>query len=275
MRSDRVRLAVAATVVLAAAHLVAVALVLDQPDRIWEVHDAFNWIAAVFGAAGAVIAARTFERGDYLRRVWALLALGSGSLVVGHAIRSYWAHASSGLDMTETSLIYVRLAVIAVANTGTAWGLLLLAYSYARSGITVPRTAAFNVVWGLVSALALGLMVRQLREDVAGFDSGRMAASSLISIISTLGDTAGIILIAPVLRVAYLMRGGRLAGAWWAMGLSEALWLIYDCKTWIAGPLPFNPAHVMALLVVVRDPALSLQGLAGLLHRAAVTGPEV
>jgi hypothetical protein len=78
-----------------------------------------------------------------------------------------------------------------------------------------------------------------------------------------------------VFRIAYLMRGGRLAGAWWAVGLSEALWLAYDCRSWIARPLPFDPAHVFALVSVVRSPALALVGLGGILHREAVTAPEV
>lgn len=267
----RTRAAIAATAALAALQLLAVALSLDHPDRLRSIHDAGGWVASIFGAAGAVVAARTFSPGEYLRRVWVLLATGSVLLLVGHAIRSAWINTTPQAAFDDSALIYPRLVLVAAANTATTWGLLLLAYSYTHSGLEVPRTAAFNALWLAVAALALVLMVVQLRQDLAHFDTARHAAGSLTSIISTLADTADLILIAPVLRIAYLMRGGRLAGVWWAMGLSEALWLIYDCRAWIAHPLPLDQAHVMSLLLAVRIPALALVGLAGLLHREAVT----
>jgi hypothetical protein len=154
------------------------------------------------------------------------------------------------------------------------WGLILLAYSYTHSGLSVPRTPAFNALWAAISALALVLLVVELRQDIADFDTPRHVAGALTGMVSTLADAAGLILIAPVLRIAYLMRGGRLAGAWWAVGLSEALWLIYDCRAWLAHPLPFDQAHVFALLSVVRNPALALMGLGGLLHREIATAAE-
>jgi len=269
--SSRARMAIAAVVVMSAAGLLGTALVADDPGRVRLVFDVGGWIAALFGAFGTVAAARTFARGDYLRRVWVLLATGAVLLVAGHAIRSAWLHAGTGADFYDSSLVYPRLAVVAAANAATTWGLVLLAYSYTHSGLSIPRTAAFNATWLAASAVAMALLVGQLREDLTRFGTALQAASSLTSIASTLGDSAQIVLIPPILRVAYLMRGGRLAGAWWAIGLSGALWLIYDCKTWIAMPLPFDDAHVLSVVAAVRIPALALTGLAGLLHREAIT----
>jgi hypothetical protein len=271
---NRTRWAISATAALAAAHLVGVALSLGDPAQIQRVHDAGGWMASIFGAFGAVVAARTFSPGEYLRRVWGLLAAGSVLLVLGHAVRSAWIHTSPEIDFQDSVLIYPRLALVAGANICTIGGLYLLAYSYTHSGLDVPRTAAFNALWAAVSALAVVLMVVQLQKEAASFDSPRHVAGGVTGMISTLADTGGLILIAPVLRIAYLMRGGRLAGVWWAVGLSEALWLIYDCRTWLVRPLPFDSAHAFALLSVVRNPALALVGLGGLLHREAVTARD-
>lgn len=267
----RTRMAIAATAALAAAHLVAVVAFLDDPARVRQIHDAGGWAAALFGAFGAVVAARTFARGEYLRKVWGLLAAGSVLLVFGHAIRSAWINTSPEIAFEDSVLIYPRLLLVTAANAATTWGLFLLAYSYAHSGLDVPRTAAFNALWAAVSALAVVLMVVQLQKEAASFDSPRHVAGALTGMVSTLADTADLILIAPVLRVAYLMRGGRLAWVWWTVGFSEALWLVFDCRTWLARPLPFEPAHALAIISVVRNPALALPGLAGLLHREAVT----
>lgn len=270
----RTRMAIAAVAALSAAHFVAVALSLNDPARVNLIQDAGGWAGSLLGAAGAVAAARAFARGDYLRRVWTLLAAGAVLLVAGHAIRSGWEHAVPGVAFNDSPLIYTRFLIVTGANVATTWGLVLLAYSYAHSGLNVPRTAAFNAVWLAVSAVAAALMVRQLQHDAGGFDSARHAFARMTSIVSTLSDAAIIVLIAPVLRVAYLMRGGRLAGPWWVIGLYGALWLIYDCKAWIAAPLPFDQAHVMSLVIAVRSPALALVGLGGILHREVVTSTE-
>jgi len=268
----RTRMAIAATAALAAAHLAAVAAFLDNPAAVRQAHDAGGWAASIFGAFGAVVGARTFARGEYLRKVWGLLAAGGVLLVAGHAVRSAWINTSPEIAFDDSVLIYPRLVLVTAANTSTTWGLFLLAYSYGRSGLNVPRTAAFNALWAAVSALAVVLMVVQLREDSASFDGPRHVAGALTGMVSTLADTADLIMIAPVLRIAYLMRGGRLAWVWWAVGFSEAFWLVYDCRAWLVHPLPFDPAHAFAIITVVRNPALALPGLAGILHREAVTG---
>jgi len=268
----RTRMAILAVAALAAAHLAAVVAFLDNPAAVRQVHDAGGWAASLFGAFGAVAAARTFARGEYLRKVWGLLAAGAVLLVAGQALLSAWVHTSPGIVFGDSVLTYPRLVLVTAANAATTWGLFLLAYSYAHSGLNVPRTAAFNALWAAVSALAVLLMVVQLQKESADFDSPRHTANALTGMVSTLADTADLIMIAPVLRIAYLMRGGRLAGVWWVVGLSEVLWLVYDCRTWIARPLPLEPAQALALIYVVRNPALSFPGLAGILHREVVTG---
>ncbi|HZN92777.1 MAG TPA: hypothetical protein VFB81_08725, partial [Myxococcales bacterium] len=227
--TPRARMAIAAVVAMAVAVFLGTALVLDDPRWVRLVFDAGGWAGSLFGAFGTVAAARTFARGDYLRRVWTLIAAGAALLLAGHAVRSIWGYAMPDVAFNDSPLVYPRFFIVTAANVCGVWGLALLAYSYAHSGIEVPRSAAFNAAWLAVSAVAAALVVHQLRLDVGGVDSVHKFFLKLTNIVSTLADAASFVLIAPVLRVAYLMRGGRLAGAWWAIGLSGALWLIYDC----------------------------------------------
>ena len=44
-------------------------------------------------------------------------------------------------------------------------------------------------------------------------------------------------LLVPILRVAYLLRGGRLAWVWWALGISGAAWLLYDAREWVSAAM--------------------------------------
>lgn len=271
---NRTRMAVAAAAALAVGHLAAVVLLRGRPGDIRLANDVGHWAASLFGVAGTVTAARTFARGDYLRRVWALLAAAAALLVVGQLIITYWGRVAPGQPLYHSPLIWVRLVVITVANAANVSGLFLLAFSYARAGLMVERTTAFNLSWLVISALAVALLGLQFSADLGKLGSSGQAANALTNIASTIGDAFVVILIAPLLRVAYLMRGGRLAGAWWAVGLSGFAWLMYDCRSWIAAGAPFDEKHAMDLLYVLRNPGLSLMGLGGFLQHDAVTRPE-
>jgi hypothetical protein len=255
---------------LTLAHLVAVVVFLGDRNGLRITHDLAGWAASISGVVGTVAAARAFSRGDHLRRVWTLFATGSSLLLVGTALRSYWTHAAPFVEFYKSPFIFPRLVAVGGANLASTCGLILLVSTYARSGLKVPRSPRFMALWSALSAVALLLMLRQMQHDVARFgDAATQVAFAMTNVLSTVGDTTTIILIAPVLRIAYLMRGGRLASVWWAMGLSGAVWLVYDCREWIAALLP-QPAQALEVLKVLRTPGLVLVGLAGLRQQDAV-----
>lgn len=265
---NRTAMGIGVTAGLVLAHLLGVVVFLGSPDGLRITHDLAGWAASIAGVVGTAAAARIFARGDHLRRVWMLLAAGSSLLLVGHALRSYWVwtHHEPLQHFAYSPMIWPRMLVVGAANVTATWGLIQLASTYTRSGLEMPRSPRFSALWIVLSAAALFLLVWQFRFDIGRFGSAGETAAALTNMVSTLGDTATVVLITPILRIAYLMRGGRLARVWWAVGLSGAMWLLYDYKDWIA------PASTQALelLRILRTPGLALMGLAGLLQQDVV-----
>jgi len=255
-------------------HLLGVASSLGSPDAIRMWHDAAGWVAVIVGVLGTVAAVTAFSRGDHLRRAWVLLMTAALLLLVGNALRSYWVHVAPGRDFAESPLLYPRTLVIFAANASATWALVVFASTYRKSGLTPVSTIAGNGVWLCLTVLALYLGGRQFGVDAVKMTSLPGIFSSLTNMASTLGDMATIILIVPILRVAYALRGGRLAWVWWAVGLSGAAWLAYDVRDWVSLALPGNAADHLELLRVFRTPGLALVGLAGFLQREALREPS-
>lgn len=268
--------AVAVVGLLLVAHAVGVASSLDNPDRLRIVHDLAGWGGSLLGLLGTVAAARAFAPADYQRKVWGSFAAGAALLLVGTALRSHWTHLQPDRPFTESPLLAPRMVVVVAANLASTYALVLLVRTYRRSGLELPSSPRVNVLWALGGLAALGIAIPQVLADVRRLDGGTAEVlSSVTSFASTVSDFASILLVVPILRVAYMMRGGRLAWAWWAFGLSGAVWLIYDVRGWLAAVLPGSPENTLELLRVTRSLGLSLLGLAGWMQRAALdTAPR-
>lgn len=263
---------IAFTSALVLGHLVAVAVSLGDDRRVQVVQDLAGWVASIIGVVGTVTAVRCFERGDYLRRVWMLFAIGAVLLLIGTALRSHWTFAAPDRSFAESPLALPRMLVVIGANTVSVWALALLALTYRRSGLQPEHDWKSIGLWMLAGAAALAISVPQWIVDVRRMAEGPpMTWIAGSSFASTVGDFATVLLIAPILRVAYMLRGGRLAWVWWAMAASGAVWLVYDSREWIAAILPGTTAHNIELLRVLRSPGLALVGVAGWIQRSALT----
>lgn len=273
--SDRstplLRAFVAVVVALPLVHAGAVVALLGTPQGTLLAHELAGWAGSLLGVAGTLLAVRAFSPGDYLHRAWRALAAGAALLLVGTALRTWWAVAAPGEPFLASPLLPWRMGVIVAANAVSLYALALLASAYARAGLSPPRSWRASVLWALGGAAALAVALPQLRLDLARLQEGGAASvSAVTSLASTLGDFGTIVLIVPLLRVAYMLRGGRLASVWWVMGLSGCVWLVYDVRSVLAG-LTASPEVALELLRVTRSPGLALVGLAGALQAAALT----
>lgn len=266
--------AVLAVVLLTVLHAVAIGTYFPGADGLRLSHDAFGWIGSIAGVAGTLVGVAAFAKGDHLRRVWSLFAAGSAFLLVGTALRSVWTHVAPGADFVASPLLIPRFFAVAAANVCATWALILLATTYRRSGLRPEPSLGAAVLWIAVSVLALLLGARPFALDAGRLSGVAGTFSGLTNMISTVADTVTIILIAPILRTAFLLRGGRLAWAWWAIGLSGAVWLLYDAREPLAALFP-DPARALELIRVLRTPGLALVGLAGFLQREALREPEL
>lgn len=258
---------------LVLAHMTAVLAFGADPRSLLAAHEVAGWAAALLGVWGTLRAVQTFQPGDYLRRVWALLAAGAALLVAGTALRTHWSVVGGGAPFSTSPLLPWRTAVILAANVASTWALVLLALTYRRAGLTPPRSWKASAAWAVGVVLAVGVALPQVRTDVALLSQEwSKQLTGLTSLASTLADTTTIILVVPLLRVAYLMRGGRLARVWWLMALSGAAWLFYDARAWLVAYFPGTPAEGLELFRVMRTVGLAAVGLAGLQQHAALAG---
>ncbi|MFY1825732.1 hypothetical protein ACN47A_07455 [Myxococcus fulvus] len=261
-----------AVVVLQAAHLFAVAS--SEPAKLGLVHDVAGWLSGLLAVGGTLAAASAFVSGDYLRKVWGGLTAGAVLSLVSAALRSYWLHTVPDVPFTASPLLPYRMVVVVLANIATTYALVLLAMTYQQSGLQPPSSPRSRALWAVTALAALAVGVPSLVTEVRNLMAGQSPApSAVISLASTLADMTTIFLVAPILRVAYMLRGGKLAWVWWAMGLSGATWLLYDARVWLAALLPGDEALVAELLRTLRTSGLVLLGLAGWFQRSAL-GPQ-
>ncbi|GEM_PF-3153219 len=260
-----------AVLVLQLAHAFAAAASLGEPHTLQRVHDVAGWGSGLLAVLGTFAAARSFESGDYLRKVWGGLAAGAFLSLVSTALRSYWLHAVPDVPFAQSPLLPYRMVVVVLANVCSTYALILLAMTYRRSGLQPPSSPRSNALWGGTAVAALAVGLPALATEVGHLGASTSATlSAIISIASTLADMTTILLVAPILGVAYMLRGGRLAWVWWAMGISGAMWLFYDARVWLAPLLPGEAARGEELLRTLRTSGLVLMGLAGWLQRAAL-----
>ncbi|RKH46700.1 hypothetical protein D7Y23_23200 [Corallococcus sp. AB050B] len=264
-----------AVVVLQLVHLAAVANALQDARQLALVGDAAGWAVGLLAVAGTAAAALAFGSGDYLRRVWGLLTAGAALSLVSTALRSYWMHAVPDVPFTDSPLLPVRMGVVVLANVCTTFALVLLSRTYKQSGLQPPPSSRATLLWAVAAVAAVAVGGPALVKAVGHLGQGFAATcTAVIALASTLADMTTILLVAPLLRVAYMLRGGRLAWVWWAMGMSGAVWLFYDAREWLAPLLPGNPAEAVELLRTLRTSGLAMLGLAGWLQRSALMASQ-
>ncbi|MBN9688141.1 MULTISPECIES: hypothetical protein [unclassified Corallococcus] len=261
--------------VLQLAHLAAVATSFQDAQRLALVGDVAGWTVGLLAVAGTAAAALSFGSGDYLRRVWGLLTAGAVLSLVSTALRSYWMHAVPDVPFTQSPLLPVRMGVVVLANVCTTFALVLLARTYKQSGLQPPPSSRASLLWAVAAVASLAVGGPALVAAAGHLGQGFAATcTAVIALASTLADMTTILLVAPILRVAYMLRGGRLAWVWWAMGVSGAVWLFYDAREWLAPLLPGNPAEAVELLRTLRTSGLAMLGLAGWLQRSALMSAQ-
>ena len=246
-------------------HGAAVLGTLGSPGQLPLIHQLAGLAACVVAIAGTVLAARAFSAGDYLRRVWSLFAVGAVLLFLASLMRTGWMLAVPGVPFEQSAMAGPRTLLVVVLNLLNVSALVLLALTYRRSGLKPPRSWVGYGLWALCTVAALAVTAPQLLRDLQHLSAGGgNTMQTLAHVVSTLGDLATIVLVAPILRVAYMMRGGKLAWVWWAMAASGAMWIVYDAHRWE------GEQGALALFALTRTAGIALKGLSGLLQCAAL-----
>ncbi|MGD0527415.1 MAG: hypothetical protein ABSE49_19900 [Polyangiaceae bacterium] len=213
--------------------------------------------AKVLSILGCVVAAWTFEPGDYLRRAWLLLALCTLLLLGRDAVAL-----AGGSALAQ--------GVLATAGNGcSVAGTWILARAWAVSGLD-PDDAPIPK-WPLraaAAAVALAVTGWPLVGDVVALARGD--AFAVVPLASDVADTVVLALLAPLLRTTLALQGGVLRWPWALMTAGNLLWLVFDALYGVLGLLHVDPSRTRVATEMLRVVATMCLFSAGLAQRRAV-----
>jgi hypothetical protein len=228
-----------------------------------------NELGKFLGLSGCLAAALAFERGDYLRRAWSLVALCYLFLLIGDASGEH--RIAAALSAHEINLVQGILAVL--ANLASVVGTWMLARAWSVAGLDeADDVRARRVRYALAALVSLGLTGWPLFHDLRDLLSGQVDA--LVSLASDLGDAIGLALVAPVMHTALAMRGGLLRWPWAFLTASGLAWISYDAATAALGALHVTAGPGLVGGESLRAVANGFVLAAGLAQRMAVAPDE-
>jgi hypothetical protein len=201
--------------------------------------------AQALSVVGCVLAARAFEPGAHLRRVWTLLAISGGGIAVQYAL---------GLLPRDLLVDSLRLGTTAVVNLSSAWGLWLLARTIHVAGLAPPggrfgRGFALAVTFVVAATVAGPGWIVSVHSFL-----GAPGPAAARPVIGGAVDIFAMVLIAPVGLTAVALRGGTLSRPWTLLALNSLCFLLLNLAGITARLVPADTQRALQLWVF--DPLL-------------------
>jgi hypothetical protein len=179
-------------------------------------------LAKVLWLAGALATASVFERGDYLRRGWLLIAGAAAAFLSRDASHIPFVRTAIG-----TTGVGVWAAVTVVAgNASQVAGVWLLARFWSAVGFDDAVRGRRGVLFAAAIVLSVLLTGPSLVHDAAGVASGSLDAVPHLA--SDLGDAIDFVLLAALVRSALALRGGVVFWPWSLFAAGEVAWMLFD-----------------------------------------------
>lgn len=224
-------------------------------------------LAKIVSAAGCFAAAFAFRPDHHLRRAWLIF----GGSTCFFLVRDLTLAPLGFEALGETALLAIRALLAILGNVAAVTGVYMLARTWKVAGLALPgrpRGQIAVLLTAVVIALALAgpAVVTSGRQLLAG-DLGATA-----SVASALGDTATLILIAPLLLTALALRGGLFAWPWALITLSCVSWLGYDAFSVLGPTLGLGADASRVAYEFFRALACTFAGSAGLAQRWIALG---
>jgi hypothetical protein len=221
----------------------------------------------MLGLVGSVIAARSFERGEHLRRAWLLNGSCYAFLLLRDLLYGVWLVRDSG----EPSQ-YLESVIVLIANAGAVTGAWMLSRTWKVAGIALPWSPLRREVVRWVG-IVVGLVIAgpSLYFSMLGALHGEVRA--IVPAVSSAGDIFALTLIVPVLLTTLALRGGLLSWPWGLLTASQFSWLIYDATITLRLFVHMEPPTATMWSEIFRGMACAYCFAAGLAQRA-VSAPD-
>ena len=239
-------------------------------------------LAKATALAGALAAASSFKRGDYLRRAWLVVAgncffilakdLLFGSHVFMHAENVWYGQSVHlpGIDPQSALAGWLRASFIFIGNGLAVAGSFMLSRAWRVAGLELPGSQARQraIVAGVValSILAAGWSAW---VDLLDFTHTHQPGA-LGAFISDVGDLGAFSFLAPVMLTAWALRGGNLMWPWALFTIAQLGWMLFDAVATFGGALRLSPDQLRGVTESLRALACAFTLVAGIAQRWAV-----
>jgi hypothetical protein len=221
----------------------------------------FALIGKAFATAGCVLAAAQFDRGDYLRRAWTLLALCCGILLLNTLLMNLLLS-----DLTSPASELARGTLTFLGNLLSVAGMISVALAWSKAGLEPPVSRLLVLIAMGVALLAgLSLAGQGAWVHLKGLVSGQLSA--LAPLASMAGNVTSLVVIVPISLTAFALRGGTLAWPWAAQALTATTFVVYDGVELFGRVLSLAAPTLTALTAAVVLTGYLFQFSAGLLQR--------
>lgn len=178
--------------------------------------------AKMLAVLGGVIAAAQFTPGDYLRRAWVWMAVGSMLLVEADLYAQI-----IGPTLSGDAPVVGRGLIVILANIASPFALILFARAVRIAGLDIagtPRARYLAIV--AAAAVAFAMAGESVVIDSRALLAGDYRHLSMLA--SDFGDIISLILIAPLVYNVITLRGGALQWPFIMIATSSLSWLVYD-----------------------------------------------
>jgi len=222
----------------------------------------FGWAVALYllAAAGTLVAALTFGRGEPMRSAWLLLS--ASYLVLLPALLRMGPKAA-GLYAAAQRVSWVLPSAMAVTS------LFLLARAWRATGLD-GTSRATRVATRLLALLAAVVLAGpDLVERLPAALGGDVMAAG--DVVTDLLDGSLFVVAAPVLHAALLLKGGLMAWPWALLTASLAAWLGYDAIGLYGAAAGLDPRALRVVEEVMRTMATAFVFSAGVAQRWVMT----
>ncbi len=183
---------------------------------------------------GCVVAASSFERGDYLRRAWLL----NGACFVVLILRDV----TFKMSLPQgPQLENVQASLVLVANIVSIAGTWMMARTWQVAGIDPSQSKARIALILSAAAIALTITGTAIYTDIRDATATASRIGALEALASDFGDVFSLCVIAPVLLTAWAMRGGVLRWPWALYTASLFGWLVYDAIAGVSTFVTLDP----------------------------------
>ena len=225
--------------------------------------------AKILALIGAVLAARSFDRGDYMRRAFALEVATFGCLV----IRDCFSLIPPIRAMLEAAQVYDSLwrVLFIAANVAGVFAAFMMARAAKLAEFDSEEMRVRGYLWLLLATL-VGLVLTGPSIVVSAVELRDGRLHSFIVLIGSLADLAAFVLTVPVVRLAFALRGGLLHIPWTLLATARMFWLVRDCVT-VAPPWLWNHSAFVLVAEATRTLACTYDLSAGLAFRQIFAAP--